>query len=150
MDENFGAEWGGYGARSENINWLGYPFLAELSQRAEYRQITETLAKEATRKWIRVIATGDGDKSEKVARIEKVLKRHRVREKFRRLAELDGFYGRGHLFVDTGDTSDREIRTQGTHFSPHFTAQPPAARLEGSSQKIDFLTDFLLLLSYRY
>lgn len=109
MDEDFGAAWGGYGARSENLNWLGYPFLAELSQRAEYRQITETLAKEATRKWIRVIATGDGDKSEKVARIEKVLKRHRVREKFRRLAELDGFYGRGHLFVDTGDTSDREI-----------------------------------------
>lgn len=37
------------------------------------------------------------------------LKRHKIREKFRRLAELDGFYGRGHLFVDTGDTSDRDI-----------------------------------------
>ena len=52
MDEDFGSAWGGYGARSENLNWLGYPFLAELAQRSEYRQITETLAKEATRKWI--------------------------------------------------------------------------------------------------
>jgi phage-related protein (TIGR01555 family) len=114
MDDDFGSTWGAWGAGfagaySENIQWLGFPYLAELSQRAEYRQIVETLAKEMTRRWIRVSATGDGDKSERVAQVEAALKKHRIREKFRRLAELDGFYGRGHLYVDTGITGDRDL-----------------------------------------
>jgi phage-related protein (TIGR01555 family) len=94
---------------TENLAWMGMPFLAELAQRAEYRQIVETLAKEMTRKWIKVSATGDEDKTKKVAAIEDALKKHQIRQKFRRLAELDGFFGRGHLSVNNGVNDDRDL-----------------------------------------
>jgi hypothetical protein len=108
MDEDFG--WlAGQSQYTENLGWLGMPFLAELAQRAEYRQIVETLAKDMTRRWIKVTATGDDDKTERVNAIEDALKKYKIRQKFRRLAELDGFFGRGHLYVDTGCTSDRDL-----------------------------------------
>ena len=94
MFEAFG---GGYlnGAR-----WLGYPYLSELTQIPEYRVVSETIAKEMTRKWITIKATGDTDKSAKIKTIEAEFKRHKIQDKFRRLAELDGFFGRGHLYID--------------------------------------------------
>jgi len=46
------------GAReSEGLLWLGYPILSELAQRPEYRVISETIATEMTRKWIRFKGT---------------------------------------------------------------------------------------------
>ena len=109
MDADLGVFTGGLSAYTENLSWMGMPFLAELAQRAEYRQIVETLAKEMTRRWIKVGATGDEDKTKKVAAIEDALKKHKIRQKFRRLAELDGFFGRGHLFVNNGVNDDREL-----------------------------------------
>lgn len=53
--------------------------------------------------------TGDEAKTEKVAAIERALKKYKIRQKFRRLAELDGFFGRRHLYVDTGQTADRDL-----------------------------------------
>ena len=38
---------------AEGIGFLGYSYLAALTQRAEYRRISERLASEMTRKWIR-------------------------------------------------------------------------------------------------
>src|SRR6185503_15589763 len=51
---------GSYGSNliGEGLAWLGYAYLAELSQRAEYRRISETLAREMTRKWIKLQTTG--------------------------------------------------------------------------------------------
>jgi phage-related protein (TIGR01555 family) len=109
MDADLGVWSSGLSTWTENLSWLGMPFLAELAQRAEYRQIAETFAKEMTRKWIKVSAIGDDDKTDKIAVIERALKKHQVRNKFRRLAELDCFFGRGHLYVDNGCTSDRDL-----------------------------------------
>ena len=58
---------------------------AELSQRAEYRQIVETIAKDMTRRWIKITAQGDEDKTDRVAAIGDALKKYQIREKFRRL-----------------------------------------------------------------
>jgi hypothetical protein len=58
MDDNF-AWLAGQSQYTENLGWLGMPFLAELSQRAEYRQIVETIAKDMTRRWIKITAQGD-------------------------------------------------------------------------------------------
>lgn len=91
-----------FGGMFVGAKWLGFPYLAELTQIPEYRLVTETIAKEMTRKWIKITATGDADKSKKIKTIEAELKKHKIQEKFRRLAELDGFFGRGHLFVDVG------------------------------------------------
>lgn len=86
--------------------WLGFPYLAELTQIPEYRSVSETIAREMTRKWIKVTSSGDKDKSDVIAKIEAELTRHKIQDKFRRLAELDGFFGRGHLFIDVGVQGD--------------------------------------------
>lgn len=88
--------------------WLGYPILADLAQRPEYRRISETLAKEMTRKWIKLRSTSDADKSAKLTALDAALKRFRVQQHFRRLTELDGFFGSAKLYIDTGAGDDRD------------------------------------------
>lgn len=104
------------------MGFPGYGYLAELSQRSEYRAPTETIANELTREWIditvkgkaskkkraargeQVDADGDGDidggLEDKIERLEEALKRHKVRDHFRKLAEVDGFFGRAQLFIN--------------------------------------------------
>lgn len=90
--------WAVGGAFSEGLGFLGYPYLAELSQRPEYRRVSEIWAAEATRKWVKL----GGSTPERIDEIEKSLKRFKITDRFRRLAELDGFFGRAQLFVDLG------------------------------------------------
>lgn len=85
----------------EGIGFFGYPYLAELAQRPEYRMITETIARDATRKWIKLT----GPDEEKLKKLNDALQRFEVQAKFRRLSELDGFFGRGQLYIDTGETT---------------------------------------------
>ncbi len=60
---------------ASGIGFIGYPELASPAQRPEYRKMSEVLAKEMTRKWIKLESTGDKDKSEKIAAIEAEMKR---------------------------------------------------------------------------
>lgn len=83
---------------SEGLGFLGYPYLAELSQRAEYRKIASIWAEHCTRKWIKI----KGDKA-KVQKIQEELQRLDVKEQFRRAIEKECFFGRIHLFMDFGD-----------------------------------------------
>lgn len=82
----------------EGLGFLGYPYLAELSQRAEYRRMASIWAEHCTRKWIKL----NGD-DEKVKLIEQELDRLDAREKFRAAIEKECFFGRIHLFMDFGD-----------------------------------------------
>jgi phage-related protein (TIGR01555 family) len=96
----------------EGVAFLGYPYLSELAQRPEYRVIVETIATEMTRKWIRLEAKGDQDKSEKIAELTDELDRLKVREAFCKSAEVDGYFGRAHLYLDTGQTDNpAELKT---------------------------------------
>jgi hypothetical protein len=103
----------GSDAYAEGQTFLGYPALAQLAVRPEYRLISETIATEMTRKWISIQGKGDGaDKSEKIARIEAEFERLNVRDTFREIAVQDGLYGRAHLYLDTGDSDNqRELET---------------------------------------
>jgi phage-related protein (TIGR01555 family) len=139
----------------EGIGFFGFGILAELSQRPEYRRMSETLAKEMTREWIQFVSTGDdadgldftrlardlkqqfkdadptdrealedikaqwaslleeqlSDKNPKAAKLKEIaaeFKRLHAQEAFRRVAEMDGFFGRGHIYLDTGKTEDRD------------------------------------------
>jgi uncharacterized protein len=95
------------GAYAEGQTFLGYPELSLLAQRPEYRLIVETLATEMTRKWIDFRAKGDGeDKSERISKIQDEFERLNVRDAFRQAARNDGFFGRGHIYLDTGDGDD--------------------------------------------
>lgn len=112
MDEAADQLYSGYAMRNsygEGIGFLGYPYLAELAQRPEYRRISETIAKEMTRKWLRLTSQGDDDKTDKLTALESAMADNRIREKFCELAEHDGFFGRGQLFIDTG-ASDAELK----------------------------------------
>lgn len=93
--------WAVTGAFSEGLAFLGYPYLAELSQRPEYRRVSEIYAQEATRKWIKF----NGD-AKKIDTIEKALKTFGIRDKIKRVVELDGFFGRGQIFIDLGDEAN--------------------------------------------
>lgn len=83
----------------EGLGFFGYPYLAELAQRPEYRMITETIARDATRKWIKLT----GPDEDRLGELEKQLERFEVQAKFNRLSELDGFFGRSQLFIDNGE-----------------------------------------------
>jgi phage-related protein (TIGR01555 family) len=92
---------------SEGITFLGYAYLSELAQRPEYRVIAETIGTEMTRKWIRFKSNDtDDDKTEKIQELENEFKRLNVRDLFCRAAQQDGFFGRAHIYVDTGATDD--------------------------------------------
>lgn len=87
---------------ADGVAFLGYPRLAEMAQRVEYRHIVETLADEATREWIEFKAVGDQDKKERIKELADEFERLCVCDVFNRLACLDGFYGVGQLYLDTG------------------------------------------------
>jgi len=94
------ADWAmGSNPFTEGLGFLGYGYLAELTQRSEYRRISEIWAAECTRKWIKL----NGEDADRVAKLEKELVRFGVREKFREATEIDGFMGRAHIFMDFGD-----------------------------------------------
>lgn len=92
---------------TEGITFLGYPYLSELAQRPEYRIMSETLAGEMTRKWIEFTSGEDEDKTERIAELAAEFERLNVRDIFCRATEQDGFFGRGHIYIDTGDTDDQ-------------------------------------------
>jgi phage-related protein (TIGR01555 family) len=109
MDKNIVAwnGWAGSFQFSEGLEFLGYPYLAELAQRPEYRRAVEVIATEMTRKWIKFEAASDSaNKSDKIKKIENRLKELKIQEVFKRLAEQDGFFGRSHLYLDQGYTDD--------------------------------------------
>lgn len=97
------------GAFSEGVIFLGYAYLAELTQRPEYRLISEVIAEEMTREWIEFkTASGKDDKNDKIKRLEKAILGYKLKDLFKTVAEYDGYMGRAHLFVDLGDPETGE------------------------------------------
>ena len=94
----------GQGLYGEGVIWLGFPYLAELTQRPEYRMITETRAKEMTRKGFELISAADDDpKAEgRLKELDQACKDFSVIEHLRVAAEHDGFFGGGQIYIDTG------------------------------------------------
>lgn len=96
---------------SEGLQFLGYAYLSELAQRTEYRVAIETIAGEMTRKWIKFEAVGDDEKTEQIKELNEAFKELEVKDNFRKVGELDGYFGRGHLYLDFGTTDDRDELT---------------------------------------
>lgn len=95
-------------AYAEGLQFMGYPYLAELTQRSEYRRPAEIIAREMTRKWIKLQSTGDDaeSKADRLKELEAELKRLDVQAVFRKAIEHDGFYGRAQVYVDVGTNPD--------------------------------------------
>lgn len=92
----------------EGYTFMGYPYLSQLSNIAEYRLLASTLAEEATRKWIEIKSkSGQAKvKKTKIDDLEKRMKQLGVRQAFKTMSEQDSFFGRSHLYIDTGVTDD--------------------------------------------
>lgn len=100
-------------AFGQGMHFLGYTFLAELMQRAEYRVIVETIAEEMTRKWIRVQSKSDDKgKEDEVKAVTEVLEALNAREVFQLAAIHDGSFGRSHIYIETGDENAWEDREE--------------------------------------
>lgn len=83
----------------------GYTYLAELSQRSEYREPSGVIANEMTREWIKF----NGVKGTKLKELEEAFKEFDVRNAFRTCTLYDGFFGLGHLFIRIkGQEGDRQ------------------------------------------
>lgn len=95
---------------TEGVGFMGFPALAALTQRSEYRRPAEIIAKEMTRKWIKLQAAGEEDKTEKLRAIDAEMKRLNVRELFSRATLQDGLYGRSQIYIDVGTSGD-ELKT---------------------------------------
>lgn len=90
------------GGIADGAYFLGYPRLSEMAQRAEYRNMVETLATESVREWIEFKGRGAANKKDRIDALEAEFERLQVRDVMRQMVEADGYYGIGLLFVDTG------------------------------------------------
>lgn len=90
------------------VGFPGYPYLAELALRSEFRSAAETTAKDMTRRWLKLKSGGGGDKSKQIEELESVMKDFKVRELFRKAIENDGYFGRYQIYMDIrGQNSDQ-------------------------------------------
>lgn len=94
------------GSVAEGLTFLGYPYLSEMAQRTEYRIVSETFAKQMTRKWIRIHASGNKDLNDRLTELRDEMDRLCVQDVFREALEHDGLFGRGQVLLDTGRTDD--------------------------------------------
>ena len=133
------AAWAGQslaaGTWTEGLTFMGYAYLAELTQRPEYRMFSSVIATEMTRKWIKVQAADDHDgedKTDKIKALEDMLKRLCVQDAFYRLAEQDGFFGRTHLFLDVAscDLDERDELKKPLDAKTKVTPDKPLRRIK--------------------
>jgi hypothetical protein len=94
-----------HGLWSEGIGFMGYPYLAALAQRPEYRHPSEVMAEEMTRKWIVLRASGE-EKNDKIKKLTAAMERFKLREAFRDATELEGLMGLAFIYPDFGDEDD--------------------------------------------
>lgn len=102
-------------AFQEGYAFPGFTVLANWAQITEFRKPAEIYAREMTRKWIKIQATGEKDKTDKIKVIEAELKRLNAQAKFRQAIEQDGLFGRSQIFIDFGDDFNKdsgELRTE--------------------------------------
>src|ERR1700722_4364443 len=99
---------GGYlntiaGATAFGLFFPGYPYLAQLAQRSEFRQPVETTAKELTRKWIEFKSNAGKTKAARIKELTAAFEEFDVQAKIRKACEHDGFYGLGFIHIRVKD-----------------------------------------------
>lgn len=111
MDDQMTNLYGTNNSMFTGLGFPGFPYLTELTQITEYRDMSERAANEMVRKWVKLRSISKGDKADRILALEAAMKKHCVRELFRQCAILDGFMGRAQLFVDLGDIAGLELKT---------------------------------------
>lgn len=81
----------------------GYPYLANLSTRTEYRAFAATMSSELFREWITFSGANTGSAEgaqdeERIGQLEDAIRRHNLQGVFRLAAEHDCLFGRAQVF----------------------------------------------------
>lgn len=85
----------------EGIGFPGYPYLAQLSLRGEYRMVVETRAEEATRQWITIKSLDKfANYDERIAQINAEFSRLDVQGLLRKALCTEGYFGQSFLYID--------------------------------------------------
>lgn len=100
-----------YGTVGEGLGFIGYSVLAELAQRPEFRRFAEIFAEEMTRKFVRLVSASDEPQSMRIKLLMDAFETLKLKETFRKIAEVDSLYGRANLYPDIGRISDEEKQT---------------------------------------
>lgn len=95
----FASQFSGFG---EGQGFIGYPALAELSQRPEFRRFSEIFADHMTRKFIKLVSASDEPQTTRIKLLVDAMEKFDLRGTLRQLALVDGLYGRAHLYPDLG------------------------------------------------
>jgi phage-related protein (TIGR01555 family) len=89
------------------VGFPGYPYLAELALRSEYRSPAETTAKEMTRRWLKLKSASAGDKKARIETMDQAIRDFKIRQLWKKAVENDYFFGRYDLYLDIkGQDSD--------------------------------------------
>lgn len=78
------------------LGFPGYTYLAELSQKSEYRAPSVTIAKEMTREWIEINGASESELSD----LKTAMEEFGVRESFCDITRIDGQFGRAQLAIN--------------------------------------------------
>lgn len=97
------------------LGFPGFPYLTELTQLTEYRDMSERVADQMTRKWVKLKSTSKQDKSTIITRLNADMRKFKVREMFHAAAVLDGQMGRAQIFIDLGDDGSKGSEELKTH-----------------------------------
>lgn len=87
----------------------GYPYLASLATRAEYRAFASTMANEITREWIKIKSTTDEVQSQdnpRIAELEKAVEEYNLRHVIQTVASQECLFGRGQISVNIKGADD--------------------------------------------
>lgn len=87
----------GYGTLD---SFPGYPYLAAMAQKPEYRKMVGIIAEKMTAKWINLKSAGDDDKSDRIKKMIAAMERYELRDKFKEAMEHDGYFGGGQIYID--------------------------------------------------
>lgn len=113
MEANFDFV-GNFAFYGEGEFWPGFPYLAELTQRPEYRVISEVRAKEMTREGFKLTYSDEDDEnaSDKLKELDQACHDFKVIDILRVAAEHDGFFGGGHIYIEACDPENQaELKT---------------------------------------
>lgn len=82
------------------LGFPGYQYLAELSQRAEYRAPAETLSTEMTRRGFELVGDKEGDHATRIKELTRDIKDYGINEHLKRIVEHDTYFGRASLAIN--------------------------------------------------
>ena len=101
MDSHFEGNLHSFHGFGHLEGFMGYPRLAMLALRAEYRAMASALSTELTREWITIGSSetaGEGTK-ERVKQLTKMVDDIRLRDTIQRAAEQDAYFGRAQIAI---------------------------------------------------